>query len=270
MYKTSELKELLFFDIETLPKKWCELSEGLKSLWIEKYHYRFMPNEVEHKQKKKAIERNLTNLGLLTDYDNNQLTFPSYQEIYTKYAGLYAEFSRVWCISFGALNLKNEIEVNTLQEEDEKEILEQWLKVLIHYDGLNLAGYNINDFDIPFLLIRMFKHGLTENYPRQFQLKDAKPWTTKHVDFMQDWKTTRRESVSLSIICELLEVPTPKDKFNNDQFTTLMTNGEITVKEGIEYCEKDVVALVKCMLKCSSDDCNFGGSEKPKWTPKKK
>jgi DNA polymerase elongation subunit (family B) len=267
MYKISELKSLLFFDIETMPKPWDEVTEGMKKVWTEKYHHRFWVSELETRKKKRATELGLIDWREVIDSEVDGATI---EDIYKKYAGLYAEFSRVWCISFGALNLKNEIEVNTLQEDDEKELLDQWNQVLTHYEQFELCGYNINEFDIPFVITRMQLHGMNENYPRQLQLKDAKPWTVKHVDFMNDWKGGRRESVSLSVICEMLGVPTPKDKFNNDEFTTLMLEGKITKEDGIEYCEKDVVALVLCMLKCASANCNYGGTVAPKkvWTKK--
>ena len=265
MYKTSELKTLIPFDIETLPIPWGELSKGLQKLWIEKSHYRFYPQEIEHQKKKDSISKHNPEIS------NCDLIIPTFEEIYNKYAGLSPEFSRVWCISFGVFSDTLQLTVNTLQEESEKEILEQWVQVLEHYDELNLAGHNIDGFDIPFILARMAVNGLVHNYPVQLQLKDAKPWTVKHVDFMNDWKGQRREGVSLGLICEILNVPTPKDKFNNDEFTTLMLSGKITTTEGIEYCEKDVVALANCMIKCSSESSNFGGSTTvKKWAAKKK
>lgn len=262
MYKISELKKLLPFDIETLPEAWETLTEEKQHVWKEKYHYRFFQQEIENRKKKIALEKDVEDASTIP------VPTPTFLEIYIKYAGLFPEFARIWCISFGAWNLKNELEINTLQDDDEKEVINGFIKVLTHYDGFELAGYNINDFDIPFIISRMQINGISQ-YPRQLRLKDAKPWTVKHVDFMNDWKTTRRESVSLSVVCAALGVKTPKDKFNNDEFTTLMTNGLITVADGIEYCEKDVKALGECMWKCASTDCNFGGEEvKKTWTKK--
>jgi DNA polymerase elongation subunit (family B) len=251
MYKTSELKSLLFFDIETLPIKWDTIPQSKQDVWLEKYHNRFLKSEIEFR----------------TQHENTAV--PTQLEIYNKYAGLYPEFSRVWCISFGMLSLKNVAEVETLRDEDEKAMLEQFLVVLDHYSNFNLSGYNIHGFDIPFVIARMMVHGLF-TFPPQLRLKDAKPWTIKSVDFQNDWSGMRRESVSLSVVCETLGVKTPKDKFNNYEFTTLMLEGKISEADGIEYCEKDVHALINCMLKCSSDDCNYGGSEAPKkvWAKK--
>lgn len=264
MYKISELKTLIPFDIETLPELWEKMSDSKQKVWIEKYHYRFVTQEIEHQKKKIAIEQELpTTEGIA-------VPIPSFKEVYVKYAGLYPEFSRVWCISFGLFNLKNELDINTLREEDEKIMLEQWCEVLNHYEDYNLAGYNINDFDIPFLLARLQYHGLNDIFPKQLQLRDAKPWTVKSVDLMNDWKGSRREAVSLAVVCEMLNIPTPKDEFNNDEFTTLMTEGKITEEDGIKYCEKDVNALGRCMVRCATTNCNFAGEPAPKkvWSKK--
>ena len=264
MYKKEELKTLIPFDIETLPIKWSEQKIGLKKIWTEKYHNRFLLQELEYRKKMNSIPS-----SSITETSKIDLE-PTIEEIYTKYAGLYAEFSRVWCISFGLFDNDLNLTVETLQEENEKDLLLQWCTVLEHYSDHNLAGHNISEFDIPFILQRMLVNGINETYPPQLQLKDSKPWTVKHVDFMSDWKNQKRENVSLALICELLDVPSPKDKFNNDEFTTLMTKNEITKEEGIEYCEKDVIALANCMIKCSSNNCNFGGETKiKKWEKKK-
>lgn len=245
MYKTSELKSLMPFDIETVPREWDSLPTSQQELWVEKYHDRFLESEIKFREKK----------GIKGT--------PTHLEIYVKYAGLYPEFSRIWCISFGVFTLTNKLDVNTLRDENEKNMIEQFLKLLNHYENFNLAGYNIHDFDIPFIIARMMVHGIFD-FPKQLQLRNAKPWTITSVDFMLDWKGMRREAVSLACVCEALGVKTPKDKFNNYEFTTLITNGEISEDEGIEYCEKDVVALAECMVKCSSDDCNYAGAEAPK------
>ena len=174
-----------------------------------------------------------------------------------------AEWGKVWCISFGAVSLKNEIEINTIQNDDEKQMILDFIAVLNHYDSYNLCGYNIAEFDIPYLLKRIWTNKIN-TYPPQLQLKDAKPWTTKHVDVMLDWMSISREKVSLGLLCEILGVKTPKDKFNNDQFTTLLLEGKITPAEGIEYCEKDVKALYEVCVVLSSEN-NYGQEAAKKW-----
>ena len=81
---------------------------------------------------------------------------------------------------------------------------------------------------------------------------------------MLDWIIISREKVYLGLLCEILGVKTPKDKFNNDQFTTLLLEGKITPAEGIEYCEKDVKALYEVCVVLSSE-INYGQEAAKKW-----
>lgn len=255
MYKKKDLKNLIVFDIESLPKDWDTLSEGIKKNWVEKHHYKCYEKELEFQKNKFLLEKSNpeTTSGVLPNFKF------SFREIYIKYASLYAEFSKVWCISFGLFNDNYGLEINTIQEESEIDMLKQFCEVLNHYKKLNLAGYNIGTWDIPFLLTRMQINGLNENYPPQLQLKNSKPWTVGYVDFMNDWKGLRWEPCTLDLVCAVLGVDSPKEKFANYEFTTLMTNNKITVAEGIAYCEGDVKALGECMVKCSSENCNYGG-----------
>jgi len=261
MYKPSELKKLLFFDIETSPAvKYSDLSEGIKKIWIEKYHYKFFEQELLYRKKKQAIEMEYIDVDFV---DMDKVLHPTWEQIYNKYCPLIPEFGKVWCVSFGAVNLKGDIEINTIQNDDEKQLIVDFLKVLDHYDSYNLCGYNISDFDIPYLLKRIWVNKIN-TYPIQLQLKDAKPWTTKHVDVMLDWMNISREKVSLGLLCEILGIKTPKDKFNNDEFTTLLLEGKITTEEGVEYCEKDVKALYEVCVALSSEN-NFGVETTSKW-----
>ncbi len=252
MYKKNDLSQLLYFDCEAIPAfKWEELKENLKILWLEKFHYKHYAEEIEFRQKKKAIEINSPSI-----LENKLSLEISFEEIYNKYAALHHEFAKVWCISFGIVKLDGSFEINTIQNDNEKELLTDWSKVCEHFSNLNLCGYNIGGYDIPLILKRMWVNGILE-YSKQFQLKDAKPWTTSFVDLMVDWKNIGWEATSLAVICEILGVNTPKDKFNNYEFTTLLLNGKITVEDGIEYCEKDVRALMECCFKLSSPNSNF-------------
>lgn len=270
MYKTSELKTMLLFDIETLPEKWEKISKEKKNLWLQKHHYKCYQQEVEFRQKQFFISNDDPAGNLKNESSSITPSFQfSFKEIYTKYAGLYPEFARVWCISFGLFDLKNNITINTLQNDDEKQMLEDFNKVLEHYKAYNLTGHNIEEFDIPFIINRLQILGLNKTFPRQLQLKNAKPWTTTHIDFQKDWKGLRWAASSLDLVCAALGVASPKAKFENHEFTTLMTDGKITVDEGIEYCEGDVRALGECILKCSSDECNYAIEETKKTWSKK-
>jgi len=260
MYKKKELLDLIFFDAETLPvyKSFDELPEGLKKIWLEKYHFKALEKEVESRKKKFLIE-NILNGSTPSD---SVIKTPTTNEVYIKEAGLYPEFSKVYCISFGLFTSDYKEEISTSCYDDEKETIGEFLELLDKLSLFNLAGYNINDFDIPFILKRMWINRMLDNYPPQLQLKDSKPWTVKHVDHMLTYKAGSWTNVSLGLLCEVFGIPTPKDEFGNDEFTTLMITGKITKEDAIRYCEKDVSALMKLMLEVSSEKSNYDGKSK--------
>lgn len=262
MYKTSDLKNLLYFDAETVPEVLFEdLTEEKKKLWLSKYHFRYVTKEKEHREQQALLEQ-----GVPDRVSELLVKFPTAKEIYTKYAPLHAEFAKIWCISFGYFDRKGELKIQTLRDDNEKDLLEGFVSVLDKFEDSDLAGWNIGGFDIPVILKRMWINGIIDNYPRQLQLKDAKPWTTTYVDAMNDWKSLGYESASLGLVCEVLKVPTPKDKFNNDEFVGLLLSGEITEADGIEYCEKDVKALINVMFKLATDSNNYApAKEKKSW-----
>lgn len=251
MYTTEQLASTLNFDIETIPDvSYNELSEAKINTWTSKYHPKFLKQELEFRQNH-SIEAE-----------------PTVEEIYIKYCPLIAEYGRIWCISFGYYDDNMNPIISTLQSNDETEMIKDFLEILHNYSNLVLSGYNISEFDIPYILKRMWINGIF-NYPKQLQLKGAKPWSTSHVDLMTDWKSLSYQSVSLDVVCNALGIQTPKDKFQNYEFTTLLCVGKISVKDGIEYCEKDVRACMLSMLKLVSDKYSFSPTEtKTAWKKK--
>lgn len=60
-----------------------------------------------------------------------------------------------------AIGVKNGFGEDALIDKDEKYILEEfWKMVRRKYPYLRLVGFNCLSFDIPFILIRSFKHGV--------------------------------------------------------------------------------------------------------------
>lgn len=264
MYTRKALLDYIFFDIETKPRynSFDEMPDGLKKVWLEKYHTKAFEKEVEHRKKLISLE-NLSGTSYCTpEYHKNIFISPiTVNEIYIKEASLMPEFGEIYCISFGLFDDSFTPILNTFCEDTEKDTIESFLAVLHHYNALYLFGYNSNEFDIPFLLKRMWMNGICDNYPPQLQLKDAKPWTVKNQDHMTNYKAGAWLAVSLGLLCEAFGVPTPKDEFENYEFTTLLLSGKITKKDAVRYCEKDVKALMELVFKVSSIKSNFGSEE---------
>lgn len=261
MYTRKSLLDFIFFDAETKPlyNSFDDMPTGLQNIWLKKYHIKGLEKEIEYRKKKIAL-RNLTGPDYTMDYKNIVLKdLPTVNEIYIKEAGLMPEFSQVYCISFGMFDKSFNTIINTYCEDSEADTIQSFLSTLNHFGSLHLFGYNTNEFDIPFILKRMWYNGFIENYPPQLRLKDAKPWTVKNQDHMVNYKAGSWTNVSLDLLCELYGIPTPKDEFDNSEFTTLLLSGKITKEDAIRYCEKDVKALMGVVLKVSSDKSNYGG-----------
>ena len=264
MYKHSQLLNFLVFDMEAKPKwpSFDAMPLSLQKIWLEKHHFKAYEKEIEARRKAICIERMLEKENeedqyLTLDDISISSNLPSVNDIYIKEAGLHPEFAEVYCISYGFFeeDMKT-VTVSTFAERSEKETIESFVAFLHEYP-FKLAGYNIIDYDIPFLLRRMWMNGIVSNYPPQLQLKNAKPWTVESEDHMTNWKAGMWAPVSLGLVCEVMGVPSPKDEFENHEFTTLLMSGKITKEDAIRYCEKDVRSLMQVMLKMATEDNNF-------------
>ena len=278
MYTKKSLQNFIFFDEETIPawSSFDEMPGNLRKIWLEKYHFKAFEKEVENRKKKLILETfediEYKAGKLIADSSIDiHLKIPSINEIFIKEAALHPEFAKIYCISFGVFDLDYHIVLDTFCCDNEIETLQSFIKVLHHFPDLNLFGYNSNEFDIPFLLKRMWINKICTNYPPQLQLKDAKPWTVKHQDHMLNYKAGTWQGVSLGLLCEVMGIKTPKDKFDNSEFTTLLLSGSISKKDAIEYCEKDVKALMEIVLELSDNNSNYepGASTTKNWAKTK-
>ena len=269
MYTRKELLDYLYWDTETKPKwpSFKSMPKAMQKIWLEKHHFKALQKEIDFRQKQLSLST-FSGEGVLA-MGNEQIPIPTVDEIYIKESGLHAEFAELFCISFGVFDKDYNKIVNTIQNDDEKQMIEDFIKVLHHFKQLSLFGYNIDEFDIPFLLKRMWYNKIVSNYPPQLQLRDAKPWTVTHIDHMKNVKSLGWAPITLDLLCEVLGIQTSKDKFSNAEFTTLLTSGKITKEDGIEYCEKDIVVTMDVALAFASDDSNYFPAPK-KWGTKTK
>jgi hypothetical protein len=255
MYTRDSLLDFIYFDIETKPRwnSFEDMPVGLQKIWLDKHHFKAVEKENVERQKK----INLANLHGNSGMEISHSHIPTITELYIKESGLLPEFAEVYCISFGVFTPTFDIVIDTFCENNEKDTIESFLTILNRFKDKFLFGYNTNEFDIPFLLKRMWINKILNKYPPQLQLKDAKPWTIKNQDHMVNWKAGSWTNVSLDLLCEVFGIPTPKDEFSNSEFTTLLTSGAITKAQAIKYCEKDVKALMELVLSVSSTTSNY-------------
>lgn len=235
MYTQQDLKGYLFIDIETA-SQYRSLDELTKE----------NPRLAEQWTKKAENVRK---------FEHGMEGF-SDEELYEKTSAWFPEFGKVICISIGQIKFNEYGEsqmanIRSFYGEDEKVLLEEFNGVMQAVFNKNpnvkLLGHNIKQFDMPWLVRRSLINRLP--VPRQFHFQKQKPWENCLEDTYEIWKFGGRSGASLDTICTVLNIPSPKEKMNNDEVSDNYWNGMIeTIKD---YCEDDVKATMNVMLSLS-------------------
>jgi len=229
MLKNLNIEEILFLDIETAPlaPEYSELNEKWQQLWENKMRF--------------------------------QITNDEPAEVLYDRAGIYAEFGRIICISAGyVFQKKGEFFFRVKSFADDNE------KILIHnffnaWDAFSRAGkrrlcaHNGQEFDFPYISRRALVNNL--NLPKILDIAGAKPWELKDqlIDTLQLWKFgDYKHYTSLSLLCELFNIPTPKDDIDGSQVAKIYWE-EKDLERIIKYCEKDTLAVANLLQKYKGD-----------------
>ena len=229
MLKNLNIEEVLFLDIETVPlaPEYSELNEKWQQLWENKMKYQISNDE------------------------------PA-EMLYDR-AGIYAEFGKIICISAGyVFQKKGELffRVKSFADKDEKKLL---LNFFNAWDAFSRAGkrrlcaHNGQEFDFPYISRRALVNNL--NLPKILDIAGAKPWEIKDqlIDTLQLWKFgDYKHYTSLSLLCELFNIPTPKDDIDGSQVAKIFWEDD-DLERIIKYCEKDTLAVANLLLKYKGD-----------------
>lgn len=218
------LDKVLFLDIETVPLYYTfdELDAAAAKLYLDKNRF--------------IQERDgLTN-----------------EEVYQK-AGIFAEFGKIVCISCGFVTHSTagkSIRMKSFSGDDEEKLLREFADLLDnHYlppTGI-LCGHNAKEFDFPFIARRMLINGI--DLPSALDIAGKKPWEISHLDTMDLWKFGDfKHYTSLSLLCHVFNIPTPKDDISGADVARVYYE-ENDLDRIVEYCQKDVVALIQLFLR---------------------
>lgn len=165
-------------------------------------------------------------------------------KLYIEKASFYPEFAKVVCVCIseydpsGQINLFNE-KIEPFCGNNEIEILKALAPLL--NSNVVLAGHNILNFDIPFLLKRYVMNGLP--IPSSIDIAGLPPWKVFHIDTMKLWKVgdNYAKNISLDDLCFFLGVPSPKGDMDGSQVAKMAIDGQYD-RIG-RYCQKDIVAV---------------------------
>ena len=225
----SELNKVIFLDIETVPqqKEFELLNEEQKKLWEQKAKFdsAFKSGEIS-----------------LSD---------TYQR-----AGIYAEFGKIICISFGYVALEKgqrELRIKSISDKEEKNLLSKLLKLIEGFDKETLlCAHNGKEFDFPYICRRLLINGL--KIPKILDLQNKKSWEVKHLDTMELWKFgDYKHYTSLDLLANIFNIESSKKEMDGSMVGKVYYE-ENNLKKIVEYCELDVWVLANVFLKLNSMD----------------
>lgn len=215
-----KLDKVLFLDIETVPMcaTYEELPERFMPLWDKKAAY--LKKEEE---------------------DSPASLFPR--------AGIYAEFGKVVCISFGML-IDGNFRIKSFYGDDEKALLTDFANLLeskFSNKEFLLCAHNGKEFDFPYLSRRMLINGMS--LPEILDLAGKKPWEVPHLDTMELWKFGDfKNYTSLELLTAVFDIPTPKDDIDGSQVGEVYWQ-EKDLERIVKYCQKDVLSIAQLFLR---------------------
>jgi hypothetical protein len=235
MYNIQELKAMMFIDIETVSEyhtyeEFIEKRPGATKMWEKKANF--------YRDTEKSC------VGLRDD------------QIYIDKAALNPEFAKIVTISIGHIQfdeneMPNMARIKTFSGHDESILLTEFMgtanSIFNKIPNVKFTGHNIKNFDFPFLLKRAIINNVLT--PSQFHLQKKKPWENCLVDSYEIWKFAGWNSASLDLICECLQIPSPKSEMRGNETTFEYWNGNL--EKIATYCESDVKSTINVFLKMS-------------------
>ncbi len=180
MYSKTELKNAFFFNLGTTAVPFDKLSSIQKTAWSEKYNDRFRNNA----------------------HHTNGWTD---EEVYEEFAKYVPEFSRIDSIAVGTIDeLKPKVfttDVNILSGE-EATLLKDFADILDNPKifSLTLGGYNVINYQIPYVIKRMLINKV--KIPMLLQLRNKKPWDMNILDIMRDYQGNMFGDVNYALVAE--------------------------------------------------------------------
>ena len=237
MYTSQELKQMIFIDIETSTQK-----ETLQEVIDEN------PTLEEY--------WNLKTTQLLENQPETLKDFKDPHKMWSRMAGLYPEWGKIVCISMGQIQFDetghpNDFKAVSFSGLDEADVLKEFMttaaKIMQKYPKMQWVGHNIKGFDMPYLIKRSLINKVS--VPPSFHLHKQKPWENCLLDTNEIWKFGGWNGASLSMICDLLQIPSPKQNMYGGEVSEAYYAGRL--EEIKDYCEDDVIGTMNVMLKMS-------------------
>lgn len=220
---------VLFFDVESAPafSSFAQMPEPLQQQWL-RLAARLQPQQ-------EAVDDAVA------------------EALYQEKAGIFAEFARVVCISFGMLIQRNGdfiFRIKSCLGNNEIQILQEFARVLDNDRIRYLCAHNGREFDVPFLGRRYLINNLP--VPKKIDLRLKRPWdeeARRIIDTMELWSFGDRKSFTrLELLCAVFNIPSPKLIMSGAQVGDTFWH-EQNLDKIAAYCESDVLATARLYMR---------------------
>ncbi len=187
----------------------------------------------------------------------SDLTDELLSKIYFEKAPLYSEYGKIVVITCGGFKDDEVVTISFSSENNEEQIINDFYRFIYKKLMKNpitcIVGYNINTFDVPFIIKRSFVNNITK-IPPIFRIFDKKPWelSTKFKDIFLLWQMNTRNFVSLDAVASCLGLETHKDSMDGSMVGSTF-HKEKNLQKIIDYCEMDVVLTGRVMKRLCLD-----------------
>ena len=174
-------------------------------------------------------------------------------ELYNR-AGIYAEFGKVVAIAIGYFVEKGdqlELRIKGLANDNEKVLLEEFLKLLDHFDTkkIQLCAHNGKEFDFPYLSRRLIVNNIP--LPHVLDHSGKKPWEVPHIDTLELWKFgDYKHFTSLDLLAAIFHVETSKDDIDGSMVNEVYYQHN-DLQRISKYCQEDIRVLAQVYLRLS-------------------
>ena len=187
----------------------------------------------------------------------SDLTDELISKIYFEKAPLYSEYGKIVVISCGGFKDGEVVTISFSSVYDEAEIINNFFtfinKKISKTPTSCIVGYNINTFDVPFIIKRAFINNILQ-IPPIFRIFDKKPWelSAKFKDIFLLWQMNTRNFVSLDAVASCLGLETHKDTMDGSMVGSTF-HKEKNLQKIVNYCEMDVALTGKVMKRLCID-----------------
>ena len=221
MFTKHQLERLLFFDIETSGKhqgysEFYQTDDEGSDIW---------------------------------DKKSNRLKKDTPIDFYESEVSLFPEFGQIVCLSYGTIK-DGTMQISTIKNEGDT--LEMMKKIHVLFskaeiNGLKPTGWNIKNFDVPWVNRQCLMNGIP--VPMILSTFDKKPWEVNVLDLKEVWKSGSTLDVTFEEAAYAMGIPSPKDDIDGSQVHENYHAGNL--ERIVTYCEKDVKTMILMCEKLS-------------------